>query len=113
MQASIYRAFENHDRDRSGQIDLAELSSALRELGYTHTHTHTHKHTQTHTNTHTHRVEATAEQARSMLKIADIDASGTIDKREFYRLIMSVMDAGDKFDIIMRDKGAHSPKYSL
>jgi len=48
-----------------------------------------------------------------MLKIADIDASGTIDKREFYRLIMSVMDAGDKFDIIMRDKGAHSPKYSL
>ena len=48
-----------------------------------------------------------------MLKIADIDASGTIDKREFYRLIMSVMDAGDKFDIIMRDKGAHSQKQLL
>jgi hypothetical protein len=45
-----------------------------------------------------------------MLKIADIDASGTIDKQEFYRLIMLVMDAGDKFDIIMRDKGAHSQK---
>jgi hypothetical protein len=48
-----------------------------------------------------------------MLKIADIDASGTIDKQEFYRLIMLVMDAGDKFDIIMRDKGAHSQKQLL
>ena len=39
-----------------------------------------------------------------MLRVADIDDSGTIDKDEFYKLVTTVLEAGDKFDIVMTTK---------
>jgi len=83
IRQNVYKAFEDIDVDQSGCIDVHEMTETLRKLG----------------------VEADDAQAREMMKIADIDDSGSVDKEEFYKLVMSVMEAGDKFDIVMQQKG--------
>jgi len=83
VRQSVFKAFDSIDSDASGQICVKEMTAALRQLG----------------------VEADDTQARAMMKIADIDDSGEIDKLEFYKLVTSVLEAGDKFDIVMQEKG--------
>ena len=50
-------------------------------------------------------MQASPVQARAMLEIADLDSSGSIDKDEFLQLVTTVLEAGDKFDIVMQRKG--------
>ena len=58
IRQNIYTAFEDIDVDQSGCIDVHEMTETLRKLG----------------------VEADDAQAREMMKIADIDDSGSVDK---------------------------------
>ena len=50
-------------------------------------------------------MQASPVQAKAMLEIADLDSSGSIDKDEFLQLVTTVLEAGDKFDIVMQRKG--------